>query len=487
MRCRQFISIRRFSSGLIAMACCVLTVAGTVHAQTEASAQTNASGAPLTVAGDVQLIPDGDGALLNVTLDRKAAYAITTLPDPFRVVVDLSGVRFREAGEQAGTSDGLVASYRFGGLSAGRSRMVIDTKGPAAVQQSDMVAIDGRFVLAIALKPTTEYAFGKAYRKRKRRETIARQDAETLAAIAKPEDRPRNAKRIVVLDPGHGGVDSGAVVSAAAARVPRTTQPVRKTPKRAPVEPQSYGKTGIVVAPQPPATATKPAKLPAARSPLGTVATGPTMREKDIVLAFAKALRKALQRTGKYEVLMTRSADTFVPLAKRVEFARRNSADLFISLHADSVGDPRFAKVSGTTVYTLSAKGSDSAAQEFAARENSSDVLAGVDLAPATDEVADILIELAQRETNLRSERFARHVLRQVGRQTRLNRGAHRSAAFVVLKAPDIPSVLIELGFLSNARDRRRLLSPAWRAKVAGALSSAVGRYFKMQGETAPF
>ncbi|MEO0619810.1 MAG: N-acetylmuramoyl-L-alanine amidase [Pseudomonadota bacterium] len=435
----------------------------------------------------MQLISDGKGALVNITLNGKAAYTITTLPDPYRVVVDLDGVEFADAGDRSASEAGLIRSFRFGGLSADRSRLVIDTEGPAKVAQSDLVRFDGQFVLAIALVPTSEYAFGKAYRKRKRRETIARQDAETLAEIAKPAGRPANVKRIIVLDPGHGGVDSGAVVRA---KPPKAVQEAITLPKAAAIpaaEPESYGKTGIVVAPQAPVTQVKPLPRTGAQSTKRAAPSGPTMREKTIVLAFAKALRKELQRTGKYKVLMTRSGDTFVPLAERVNIARKNNADLFISLHADSVGDPRFAKVSGTTVYTLSAKGSDSAAREFAARENASDVLAGVDLAPATDEVADILIELAQRETNSRSERFARQVLRQVGRKTRLNRGAHRSAAFVVLKAPDIPSVLIELGFLSNPRDRRRLLSPAWRAKVAAALSSAVGQYFSAKDERAPY
>jgi len=378
------------------------------------------------VATDITLATKADGTEVTVHLSEPVKFRVITLPDPYRVVIDLSDVDFEVPDTADRAAGGVVNAFRYGKFAEGKARIVIDTAGPARVIKAIPSETGEGAVLRVRLAPTTEHAFGKVYRKRKRREVINRQDAAAWEAVAEPVTPAEDGKHVIVIDPGHGGVDSGAIVP---------------------------GRT----------------------------------REKDIVLSFSKTLRRALMQSGKYRVHMTRSTDVFVPLARRVEIARRHGAHLFISVHADSVGDKKFTKVSGTTIYTLSEGGSDSAAQEFAERENKSDMLAGVELPETSDELANILIDLAQRETNARSVRFARTALRHIRTATRLSRGPHRSAGFVVLKAPDIPSVLIELGYLSNPDDEKRLKSPKWRASVARSIARSVGRYFALQGSALPF
>jgi len=224
-------------------------------------------------------------------------------------------------------------------------------------------------------------------------------------------------RRVVVIDPGHGGVDPGAV-----------------------------GRNGTA--------------------------------EKRVVFEFSKVLRDLLNATGRYEVYLTRTSDTFVRLADRVRFAREHHADLFVAVHADSL---RSRSVRGATVYTLSERASDREAAALARRENKADLIAGVNLGDESDEVTGILIDLAQRETNNLSVHLARTIVTSLDGVTRLNRRPHRVAGFRVLKAPDIASVLLELGYISNRHDEKLLQSEAWRKKVAKALVAAIGTYFSSQ------
>jgi N-acetylmuramoyl-L-alanine amidase len=198
-------------------------------------------------------------------------------------------------------------------------------------------------------------------------------------------------------------------------------------------------------------------------------------KEKDVVLDEARRLAKALQRRG-YKVRLTRDTDTYIRLRERVNIARKDGADLFISLHADSNPQPAIA---GASVYTLSEKGSDREAAALAKKENQSDAVAGVDLKGQDETVSHILIDLAQRETINRSTRFAEMLVAQLGRATdMIARDPHRSAAFAVLKAPDVPAVLIELGYLSNIRDCDQMGNDAWRDSVAKSIANAVDRQF---------
>jgi len=198
-------------------------------------------------------------------------------------------------------------------------------------------------------------------------------------------------------------------------------------------------------------------------------------QEKDVVLAYAFALRQSLLDTGHYEVAMTRDGDKFVRLEERVKLARDKKADLFIAIHADTLDDP---DVRGTTVYTVSEKGSDAEADALAQKENRADVIAGMDLGKQTDQVANVLINLAQRESKNQAMFFAKKAIKEIKPITEMTSKPIRSAAFVVLKAPDVPSVLVELGYLSNKKDEALLTSPEWLHKMATAMTKSIEAYY---------
>ncbi|MGF1640590.1 MAG: N-acetylmuramoyl-L-alanine amidase, partial [Rhodospirillales bacterium] len=199
------------------------------------------------------------------------------------------------------------------------------------------------------------------------------------------------------------------------------------------------------------------------------------VHEKDVTLAAARDLRSALERLGGYRVVLTRDDDRSVSLRERIAIARRVDADLFVSLHADAMPS---AQVRGASVYTLSETASDAEAALLAERENKADLITGVDLTYETAEVANILIDLAQRETKNRSARLAARVVDELQRETQLLRNTHRFAGFAVLKAPDVPSVLVELGFLSNRQDEQALRDTAYRRRLAAAIARGIDRYF---------
>jgi N-acetylmuramoyl-L-alanine amidase len=182
-----------------------------------------------------------------------------------------------------------------------------------------------------------------------------------------------------------------------------------------------------------------------------------------------------LEKSGRYRVLLTRNRDIFIRLRDRISIARDAGADLFISLHADAIKN---RKIRGLSVYTLSERASDKEAAGLAEKENKSDLIAGIDLSDKTPEVANILIDLTQRESMNQSARFAEGLVKELARKTKLLRNTHRFAGFVVLKAPDVPSVLIELGFLSNRRDEKALTRKPYRAKLGRAIVESVNNYF---------
>lgn len=198
--------------------------------------------------------------------------------------------------------------------------------------------------------------------------------------------------------------------------------------------------------------------------------------EKTVALAAAKALKQELERTGRYKAVLTREGDTFIRLRERIAIARRVQGDLFISLHADSIGDK---SLRGFSVYTLSETASDKEAAALAAKENKADIVAGVDFTEQEPEVTNILIDLAQRRTMNYSARLAGYVVKEMKGQTALLKRPHRFAGFAVLKAPDVPSILVELGFMSNKDDSKRLNDPKFRATVAKGLRRAIDRYFE--------
>jgi N-acetylmuramoyl-L-alanine amidase len=199
--------------------------------------------------------------------------------------------------------------------------------------------------------------------------------------------------------------------------------------------------------------------------------------EKDIVLDFAQRLRDRIEKAGKYRVAMTRSDDTFIPLPDRVRIARNAGASLFVSIHADSL-PKKEGDAQGATIYTLSDTATDPEAERLAEQENKADVVAGVDLKDEPDDVAGILLDLAQRETKTYSLQFAHKLVDDLKGATRLYKKPLKSAGFRVLRAPDMPSVLVELGYVSNKQDLASLLSDSWRDRTAEAVAHAIDGYF---------
>ena len=214
-----------------------------------------------------------------------------------------------------------------------------------------------------------------------------------------------------------------------------------------------------------------------ARSPESNSSVSAERVKKTLVLDFGLMLRDKLEKTGKYRVLMTRTDDSFVPLAERVRFARQHNAELFISIHCDAL--PRGeGEAEGATVYTLSDHASDAEAARLADAENRADVISGVDLSVEPDDIAGILIDLAQRETKTFSLQFAKHLVKELSGAARLHKHPLKSAGFKVLRAPDVPSVLIELGYVSNRSDLKELMSQTWRAHAGDAIVQSVNAYF---------
>jgi N-acetylmuramoyl-L-alanine amidase len=371
------------------------------------------SASSLSIATDIRVGGDDKQTRFVVDLSRKIDLTAFMLADPYRVVVDLPQTTFKLPAKTGEQSRGLVKAFRYGLIMQGGSRIVLDTKGPVRLEKAFVLdAAEGQPArLVLDLVATDRGSFMR---------TIASANRPTQNASARPtetlpkvegDDRP-----LVVLDPGHGGIDNG-----------------------------TKGAGGEL--------------------------------EKDVVLAFALALREKLEARGKYRIAMTRSEDEFIPLGERVRFARSRSAALFISIHADAL-PRREGQAEGATVYTLSENASDAEAARLAETENKADVIAGVDLTAEPDDVANILVDLAQRETKTFSVQFARTAVEELKSAARLHKHPLKSAGFKVLLAPDVPSVLVELGYMSTKDDLKQLTSASWRARTAQALAQAVDAYF---------
>lgn len=360
-------------------------------------------------------------------LTRPVSYTAFVLPDPYRVIIDMPGVTFQLPPDTGQNTRGLIGEYRYGQVAAGRSRIVIDTVAPVLIEKSFIVEPQAGQParIVVDLVPISEEAFRKAFSEEDGNAT-ATAEAPMPLPIPKPGSegslRPQKkavpvrdtARKLVVIDPGHGGIDPGAV-----------------------------GVNGT--------------------------------KEKDVVLAFALNLREHLQRSGQYDVVMTRTGDTFVNLKNRVRIAREKAADLFIAIHADTV---KGQQARGATIYTLSEKASDAEAEALAHKENRADIIGGLDLGAESEEVTDILIDLVQRESKSHSMVFAKKAVSELQPVTEFTGKPLRSAGFVVLKAPDVPSVLVELGYLSSHQDEAQLTTPRWRDKVAAAMTRAIDKYF---------
>jgi N-acetylmuramoyl-L-alanine amidase len=379
---------------------------------------------------DVRLGQHPDKTRLVLELSQAPSYRSYLVENPLRLVVELAGNDWSFDARLLPVPRGAVADMRFARFDAASSRLVADLKSPVQMLQPVLLASGGSFRLVIDLVPlagtqVAATAFGPVP------DTLVAAGAGPPLPEPKPAATPASMqlaslgfpppakpllprKPIVVLDPGHGGVDPGALGSG------------------------------------------------------GTY-------EKTITLAIAREVERVLEATGRYEVVLTRESDIFIALRERIQIARKAHGDVFISLHADSHANEQ---TRGASVYTLSETASDAEAEALAQRENKVDLIAGVDLSKESEVVTGILIDLAQRETMNLSARFAGVLVDEMARSTMLLRNTHRFAGFAVLKAPDVASVLVELGYLSNGADEALLETKAHRKKLAEAIRRALDRYF---------
>lgn len=372
------------------------------------------------VALDVDAAETGAKTTITLQFDQPVNVAHQLLGHPWRLVLDFEKIGFGFQPDQSDWPD-LVRDVRWGDMSDTNSRIIFEIAQPFAVSEIRAVhnqALDVHLIeVDFALIDEATYQANMDAMLKTGSVTNVAAKSDRLGAQPLLSEQ-RSGKFIVVLDAGHGGIDSGAV------------------------------------------------------------GTGGTL-EKNVTLTFAKELRERLEKASGLEVHLTRDSDVFIRLNDRVRFARQQGASLFVSLHADSV---RQKYVRGATVYTISDKASDAVAAEVARSENLSDEIAGVSVPDDATGVVDILVDLARRETHGFSVQFARLAIEEIGRSTRLIKNPHRYAGFRVLKAPDVPSVLVEMGYLSNEQDEKLLNDAAWRSKLADNVASAIGRFAAMSG-----
>ncbi len=391
------------------------------------------------VANDARLGGDLTRTRFVADLSAVVDFRAFTLSDPYRVIVDLPEVKFLMPSGVGGQGKGLVSAFRFGLFATGKSRIVIDTVAPVKIDKAFVRRPENgqpaRLVLDLVL--TTKEEFDKQRDRQAALKSLSPGNFTTQTERVDRENPARPVKKtksVIMIDPGHGGVDPGAI---------------------------SAG--GIY--------------------------------EKNVVFAFAQVLKAKLESTGRFKVLTTRDEDIFIPLADRVQRARTEQADLLISVHADALDTKHpllgaklaASDVRGASVYTLSEEASDDLAKAIAARENKSDALAGVDLPGSPDDdLASILIDLMHRETKNLSVSFAKLLLASLKGKVELTGHPHRFANFKVLKAQDVPSVLVELGYLSSGEDERALTSDEWRSKVADAIVESVKAFFAKHHVSVP-
>ena len=357
----------------------------------------------------------GGGLRLQIDISQLVDFHFFVLADPYRVVFDFPTLKWQvvTGAGAGGHGQGMIQGFRFGRFQPTISRLVLDVSEPVEVVRAVMAGPQGAAParLTVELRPSDRASFLETMRR------MAPPAAKSnVAAVPQPAARVpgKDRRKVIVLDPGHGGVDPGAT-----------------------------GVSGVF--------------------------------EKDLTLALAQELRRKLLATGRYRVVMTRDGDEFISLGDRVRVGREAHGDLFISIHADAISD---RKIRGGTVYTLSQTASDKEAEALATKENKADIIAGIDLGGESDVVTSILIDLAQRETMNHSASFAQVLVKELGRKILMHKNGHRFAGFRVLKAPDVPSVLIEIGYLSSRQDEDLLRTDLGRAKVADAVVAGIDRYF---------
>lgn len=355
-----------------------------------------------------RIVDDGKGLRIDLVMDPGVPYRVFTLDGPPRLVVDFQEVDWTGLTPEALLRTDRIAGVQFGAYVPGWSRLVADLGRPMGVRQ---VALDlAPDTLTAQLRIRLAPVSAEVFAAEAGPPPDARWDLPTPTLDTAQDRKAEGAALRVVLDPGHGGIDPGAETE--------------------------------------------------------------TISEKALMLTFARELREVLLRAGGFDVIFTRDDDRFVSLEARVAFSHRVGADVFISLHADSLAE---GQAHGATVHVLSAEASDVASAKLAERHDRGDLLSGVDLSGTDDEVANVLLDLARQETRPRTQALAEHLVEgmaQIGGP--MNRRPLRGAAFSVLKAADIPSVLIEIGFVSSPRDLKNLQDPAWRAGMARGIRNGL-------------
>jgi len=393
----------------IVMACNIRNLIAPVAVLVFLSTFSSLARASEAVVTDVRVGEHAGATRLVFDFDREVKFNIFALSNPHRVVIDLPEVGWRLPTKPLPVNIGVLVKLRYGLFKPGVSRVVLDVNSAPSVLRSFLLDSNGTGSYRLVVDLGTVNA-GTVVKDQVQQEKVA---------FTPPPKKPKMVpeipgKRVVVIDPGHGGVDPGTISA------------------------NGY-------------------------------------YEKHITLAMARELKLQLERTGRFKVKLTRSRDIFIKLRDRVEFAREAGADLFLSIHADAIKN---RKTRGLSVYTLSEKASDREAEALAEQENKADMIAGVHVTENTPEITGILIDLTRRETMNQSARFATDMVNHLRRETRVLRNTHRFAGFAVLKAPDVPSILIELGFLSNKADEKELMSKAYRAKLASGMVRAITGYF---------
>lgn len=410
-------AVRQASKVVRALAISIGLGVATVAATPAAAVTLEAEASvPLSV-GELRMAGDAVRTRMVVELNRDANFRWFLLRAPHRLVIDLPSAEFSLDGEALAPL-GLVTRVQFGQLDETTSRLIFSSDGPFKISSVEVLENENGagFRLVTEIEAGSQDEFEAA---------LAEQIAPTGSTTDGRGDRVGQAVAeikekpfTIVIDPGHGGIDGGA--------------------------------EGVA----------------------GT-------QEKDITLMFARELRDALAAHEGYRVGMTRESDVFLRLDERVRIARQQAADLFISVHADSI---RLKGIQGATVYTVADKASDEEAAATALRENLSDEIAGIQVEADKGDVADILVDLIRRETHRFSINFARTLVGELSETVTLINNPHRFAGFRVLKAPDVPSVLLELGYLSNSEDEARLLDEAWRADAISSITSAVDQFAASRG-----
>ena len=351
----------------------------------------------------------GDGIAFDLAISQGVPYRAFVLADPARLVMDFAEVDFTGA-TAAGIDEAAgVTDLGWGPIRPGWSRLVATLDAPYAITSAEeRVADDGSAVIRVRLTPVTATDF--AARTALAPAVDPRWTLPSPAVVDQPKRRQTGDRPlIVVLDPGHGGIDPGA---------------------------DAGGKV-----------------------------------EAEVMLTFARELADRLRRAG-INVVMTREEDVFVPLETRISIARAAGADVFLSLHADALAE---GEATGATVYELADQATDRASERLAERHDRADLLAGIDLSGQDDLIASVMMDMARTETQPRAARLAQDLVKEIrARGGKMHRHPIQAAAFSVLKSPDIPSLLLEVGFLSSARDRARLADPDWRAMMQEAILAAL-------------